>query len=1418
MTDTKKENETAFSLIRANPQRRCMSIPRFDFPEIPNQTGNWQFIDNCVNIGTTENALCLTDDGTLKVSNTLIVAEQLVLTSGPGLITTTTEDMVLKAITGHKIVVDLLESTSGATFEIKNNSDTIFSVNSQGVIFPSYPSIGDWIFDGKYAGIMGSPHILELNMDSLTVHNTLTSTATMSAPLIKSGDLCFMNNSINQTTGNLDIKVSSGNNLSLNTNKVIVSDTTVNINDLQFNGNMIGSSTISNVITVNSTSISVINQINTTTFRAGNLSITDSSIQQVFTDLQLSVDMDKNIKANISGTGQFGIYNGSTELFSISADGTINPPYPTIGNWIFNNNCATISGSVSNLLCLGISEVIITGTLNVSSNIVGGNNILVGYNGSFIIGGSNGYVMSYDQSISTAKVDIMGGLTTTTTGKVIYELSSTGSYAIVQNGVTKFTVNAIGDIKMNNLRIRDNQIFAPLSSTPLLTLDATKLTVNDTICATNIIVDSITATNVIIDTITINKIMLDELCIDNGQIKQTGSNNLTIETADNQSTIIDLGTMTSNRQFIIESDGTPIFSVASNGTITPPYPVIGDWEFNTNCVGFDGVSNLICLTTTSVDIQPTLNVSNKYQITGTGTDTNINILSGDLITNATTSNSNIDFNLQASTVSNFRINSVNSTNTKLSVSGTGIVQLNDVLINGANIGISGSESVLSLSMDKLTVANDIDASGSITSNTFISGNLLLMDTSINQVMGDLTIQTSDNQNTIVDLGTMTSNRQFIVQNSDGPIFTVASDGTITPMGADIGNWVFTGNVASTTAFGNCIELRAIDVYIPDSKGLTVSGVSIFNNGFISDGGNITVSAGTMKLNNDIPLCFGTTQNFTIKNTNPDTEMTTTSGNIRVNLGDAVDNRAFIISNNATSPPLFAVGADGTITPPYPDIGNWVFSGNTAGISGSTANILTLSQDKLTVATTIEATNIILPSGTLTTTNILGTTITATTATIDKLITDCISPQNTEIQLGNWVFNGNNAGIAGSNTNILSLSANKLTVNTDLLVTNLFVTALELDTVLASISITTLVANITTLNLTNPIPATKVSFDNSNTSITATTVQGAIEELAVVDYSGLTGATAKINTLTDTSQTLKGYVEKYTLLGGDCAVGQPLVTGFNGGIISVTPIGSVPPTFELAGIAGESTLSGNSVNVLRNGFCTARLDTTIPPPTSTSVSLNAVTNNTVQNVSGDIVFTDSGGSSGDYSNNELYNITFVAQPGNTIDIVFNSFMFEDSNSIMYDRLGIQVSSDNITYTNITGVPWLQASATSVPPWSSSFAGSNWDSLGSNNGYILPATEARAITLGAPSFPATISTGFRYVRFYFLSDSSIVDMGWNLTIQTNTPSMLTSLAVGTPLYIDGNDFTKLTINNATQALVGYCAYEDVSNESVYMQVKL
>ena len=111
------------------------------------------------------------------------------------------------------------------------------------------------------------------------------------------------------------------------------------------------------------------------------------------------------------------------------------------------------------------------------------------------------------------------------------------------------------------------------------------------------------------------------------------------------------------------------------------------------------------------------------------------------------------------------------------------------------------------------------------------------------------------------------------------------------------------------------------------------------------------------------------------------------------------------------------------------------------------------------------------------------------------------------------------------------------------------------------------------------------------------------------------------------------------------------------------------------------------------------------------------------------------------------------------MIFNSFTFEHSTYVMYDRLGVDVSEDGTSWS-APSIPWMQRSAASMYPWTNSYGGSSWSSTASKNGYILPQDPTRAISLGWDQGAFILPQ--RFVRWGFFSDGSVTKAGWNCTM--------------------------------------------------------
>ena len=155
----------------------------------------------------------------------------------------------------------------------------------------------------------------------------------------------------------------------------------------------------------------------------------------------------------------------------------------------------------------------------------------------------------------------------------------------------------------------------------------------------------------------------------------------------------------------------------------------------------------------------------------------------------------------------------------------------------------------------------------------------------------------------------------------------------------------------------------------------------------------------------------------------------------------------------------------------------------------------------------------------------------------------------------------------------------------------------------------------------------------------------------------------------------------------------------------------------------------------------------------------------------MTFTDDGGA-GNYSNSNNRSLTFDAGSGNYIWVRFNSFNFEHAGSVMYDRAGftasdivadLPTSGANLNTTTAPILsPLLINSATTLPidAWSGSYGNSS-----STNNFILPSRSDTTPIVGsnfAPYVGVWFQIKAQYMRFWFYSDGSVVDNGWNINI--------------------------------------------------------
>jgi hypothetical protein len=310
------------------------------------------------------------------------------------------------------------------------------------------------------------------------------------------------------------------------------------------------------------------------------------------------------------------------------------------------------------------------------------------------------------------------------------------------------------------------------------------------------------------------------------------------------------------------------------------------------------------------------------------------------------------------------------------------------------------------------------------------------------------------------------------------------------------------------------------------------------------------------------------------------------------------------------------------------------------------------------------------------------------------------------------------------------------------------------------------------------------------------------------YSGLNTATSLTNLDVNLAQT--GYGKKITYTaGGTILVGQPCRVEHTGNLVVAYGIDAAHNSYDVIGIALAPATVGQNVEILTNGYCSAKWlsDFTVPEVILTSgnsggtldMSINA------QNVK----FLDSGGTGGQYDDNENLNYTFDAGVGETLELDVISFETEGSNTTATDRFGIQVSNDGISYIN-ANVSWLKKTSdvdVGANAWNSTIS----DQTG---GWLWPATLAES-TLG--SLPATITTAYRFIKFYFYSDSSVTKSGWNINILSTgaTSGISNPVALNVPLYTSDTD--KVQITSGTK-LIGYSAGTLTTHNSVYIRLTL
>ena len=157
-----------------------------------------------------------------------------------------------------------------------------------------------------------------------------------------------------------------------------------------------------------------------------------------------------------------------------------------------------------------------------------------------------------------------------------------------------------------------------------------------------------------------------------------------------------------------------------------------------------------------------------------------------------------------------------------------------------------------------------------------------------------------------------------------------------------------------------------------------------------------------------------------------------------------------------------------------------------------------------------------------------------------------------------------------------------------------------------------------------------------------------------------------------------------------------------------------------------------------------------------------------------LFTDDGGLNANYSTSHSRHATFDAGAGNCIYINPRAFDFEHSTYSMYDRLGItcsntiaglSTSSGNLSNTDSPLSQYLYQSSQSSPTvfWGTSWVSGN-GGYGTGGGWIFPNSDGTDVKGNNNS--GWINTWYkidaRYVRFWFKSDGSATEPGWDILV--------------------------------------------------------
>ena len=307
----------------------------------------------------------------------------------------------------------------------------------------------------------------------------------------------------------------------------------------------------------------------------------------------------------------------------------------------------------------------------------------------------------------------------------------------------------------------------------------------------------------------------------------------------------------------------------------------------------------------------TLGTGNDLTYAYDGTDTTITFSAGNFTLDNTNTSGSVVVQLGSDTTATaFQVKNNSGGNLfEIQADGSSSGISGNWVFTGNNAGLTSNPDIIQLAAGSITFTENT-LYGDDVASVWGNGNDLTINHSTDNIIasnaGDLIIENNNaTGQTLIKLGTADANTQFVV-----------TDSTTTDK-------------------------------------LTVDG-----------SGRVSIGTGPLTLPDNVELQIGDLPDLTIAHNGINSVITSTTGNLLVDntsatgativqLGTDDSFTAFQITNSSGDN-LFKVQGDGTITPADPTIGNWVFTGNAAGLSGD-LDLLTLATNQATIAGNLDVT-------------------------------------------------------------------------------------------------------------------------------------------------------------------------------------------------------------------------------------------------------------------------------------------------------------------------------------------------------------------------------------------------------------------------------------------------------------------------------